>query len=128
MTTHLSRRVRRAAAVLRSVLGHAAVSITPATEIEEFIDALRGSEKSAAAVGPARIDPGVAALLGDLNPTSLDDTGLDRLLGLAGLADDGRLVLPERMAPVNALLDAAPIALREQLVTAFVDRLSRPGR
>ena len=34
------------------------VSISPATEIEEFIDALRGSEKSAAAVGPVRVDPG----------------------------------------------------------------------
>jgi hypothetical protein len=75
-----------------------------------------------------RVDPVVAALLGDLDPTSLDDAGFDRLLGLAGLADEGRLVLPERMAPVNALLDAAPIALREQLVTAFVDRLSRPAR
>jgi hypothetical protein len=32
------------------------------------------------------------------------------------------------MGPVNALLDAAPTALREQLVTAFVDRLSRPAR
>ena len=103
------------------------VSISPATEIEEFIDALRGSEKSAAAVGPVRVDPGVAALLGDLDASALDDAGFDRLLGLAGLADEGGLVLPERMAPVNALLDAAPIALREQLVTAFVDRLSRPA-
>ena len=56
-------------------------------------------------------------------PSTLDDAGFDRLLGLAGLADEGGLVLPERMAPVNALLDAAPAALREQLVTAFVDRL-----
>ena len=102
------------------------VSISPATEIEEFIDALRGSEKSAAAVGPVQVDPGVAALLSDLDSTTLDDGAFDRLLGLAGLADEGRLVLPERMAPVNALLDAAPPALREQVVTAFVDRLSRP--
>ena len=104
------------------------VSISPATEIEEFIDALRGSEKSAAAVGPVRVDPGVAALLADLDPAALDDAAFDRLLALAGLADEGGLVLPERMAPVNALLDAAPTALREQLVTAFVDRLSRPRR
>jgi glutamate/tyrosine decarboxylase-like PLP-dependent enzyme len=102
------------------------ISISPATEIEEFRDALRGSEKSAAAVGPEQIDPGVAALLVDLDPATLDDASFERLLGLAGLADEGRLVLPERMAPVNALLDAAPTALREQVVMAFVDRLSRP--
>jgi glutamate/tyrosine decarboxylase-like PLP-dependent enzyme len=104
------------------------VSISPATEVEEFIDALRGAEKSAAAEGPVRVDPGVAALLSGLDATALDDAAFDRLLALAGLADEGGLVLPERMAPVNALLDAAPIPLREQLVTAFVDRLSRPGR
>jgi hypothetical protein len=75
-----------------------------------------------------RVDPGVAALLSDLDPAALDDAAFDRLLALAGLADEGGLVLPERMAPVNALLDAASIPLREQLVTAFVDRLSRPGR
>src|SRR5918993_1400979 len=85
------------------------VSISPATEVEEFIDALRGAEKSAAAEGPVRIDPGVAALLADLEPSALDDAAFDRLLALAGLADEGGLVLPERMAPVNALLDAAPI-------------------
>jgi sphinganine-1-phosphate aldolase len=70
----------------------------------------------------------VAALMADLDPAALDDAAFDRLLALAGLADEGGLVLPERMAPVNALLDAAPIRLREQLVTAFVDRLSRPAR
>jgi hypothetical protein len=32
------------------------------------------------------------------------------------------------MAPVNALLDVAPPALREALLLAFLDRLSRPTR
>ena len=70
----------------------------------------------------------MAALLADLDPRGLDDAAFNRLLALAGLADESGLVLPERMATVNALLDAAPIPLREQLVTAFVDRLSRPVR
>jgi hypothetical protein len=30
------------------------------------------------------------------------------------------------MAPVNALLDVAPPRLREALLVAFLDRLSRP--
>ena len=50
-----------------------------------------------------------------------------RLLGAAGLAGaDGSLALPERMAPVNALLDACPPAPREALLLGVLDRLSRP--
>ena len=47
------------------------------------------------------------------------------MAGLAG--DDGSLALPERMAPVNALLDLATPALREAMLLAFLDRLSRPS-
>ena len=43
---------------------------------------------------------------------------------LAG--SDGSLALPERMAPVNALLDACPPGLREALLLGVLDRLSRP--
>jgi sphinganine-1-phosphate aldolase len=46
---------------------------------------------------------------------------------VAGLAGPGgELALPEGMAPVNALLDLAPFRLREALLVAFLDRLSRP--
>ena len=38
------------------------------------------------------------------------------------------LALPERMAPVNALLDLASPPLREQLMIAFLDRLTRTGQ
>ena len=38
------------------------------------------------------------------------------------------LALPARMAPVNAMLDVASPALREALLIAFLDRLSRPVR
>jgi hypothetical protein len=32
------------------------------------------------------------------------------------------------MAPVNALLDACPLPLREALLLGVLDRLSRPSR
>ncbi len=35
--------------------------------------------------------------------------------------------LPDRMAPVNALLDASAPGLREALLLGFLDRLSRPA-
>ena len=36
--------------------------------------------------------------------------------------------LPESMAEINALLDLAVPALREALLSAFLDRLQRPAR
>ena len=67
------------------------------------------------AAGPVEVDPGVAELVGALDPATLCDNEFDGLLAAAGLtggAGDG-LALPERMAEVNALLDLASPGLRE---------------
>ena len=73
------------------------------------------------------IDPGLAGLLGSIDPATLDDAGFAGLLAAAGLARQRRhLALPSRMAPVNALLDACPPPLREALLLGVLDRLSRP--
>jgi hypothetical protein len=52
------------------------------------------------------------------------------LLAASGLLSDptAGLALPDRMAPVNAMLDIASPALRESLLIAFLDRLQRPLR
>ena len=83
---------------------------------------------TAVAAGPVEVDPGVADLVRALDPATLSDGDFDGLLAAAGLtggAGDG-LALPERMAEVNALLDLASPALREAVLVAFLDRLSRP--
>lgn len=46
-------------------------------------------------------------------------------LGLIG--DDGTLALPERMAPINMLLDALPVPLREQVLRGVLSLLTAPG-
>jgi hypothetical protein len=85
--------------------------------------------ETARQAGPIAVDPGLAEAATALDPDALSDSDFDGLLALAGLAGgDGSLALPERMAPVNALLDVAPPALREALLLAFLDRLSRPTR
>ena len=94
--------------------------------LPDLVDALRASVAAAAALGPVRADPAVVAALAPLDSTTLDEAAFTGLLRAAGLADAGGLVLPERMAGVNALLEAAPGPVREALVTAFVDQLSRP--
>jgi hypothetical protein len=44
------------------------------------------------------------------------------MLQLAGLGGD---VLPERMAPINRILNALPASLREQLVLEFLNGIYR---
>jgi len=106
---------------------HLTLSAATAPSVPEFLAALGESVAAARAAGPIAVDPGLAEAAAALDPASLSDDDFDGLLALAGLAGgDGALALPERMAPVNALLDVAPAPLREALLLAFLDRLSRP--
>lgn len=57
-----------------------------------------------------------------------DFDGLLAAVGMAGGEEDGRVGLPESMAEINALLDLASPELREALLVAFLDRLTRPVR
>ncbi|MCA0337041.1 MAG: aspartate aminotransferase family protein [Actinobacteria bacterium] len=108
---------------------HLTLSAATAPSVPEFLSALAESVAAARASGPIEVDPGLAAAAAALDPATLSDSDFDGLLALAGLAGgDGALALPERMAPVNALLDVAPAALREALLLAVLDRLSRPSR
>ena len=61
-----------------------------------------------------------------LDPAALSDDDFDGLLAAVGMDGSSGSVLPERMAGVNALLDLAARALREALLVALLDRLSRP--
>ncbi|WP_392544091.1 pyridoxal phosphate-dependent decarboxylase family protein [Oryzobacter telluris] len=106
---------------------HLTLSAATAPSVPDFLEALAQATEAARAAGPVSVDPALAGLVAAIDPTTLDDAGFGRLLGAAGLAgDDGSLALPERMAPVNALLDACPPALREALLLGVLDRLSRP--
>src|SRR5699024_1348158 len=95
--------------------------------VAQFVDALEESVAAAVASGPVAVDPGLAEAAVSLDPTTLDDAAFDGLLALAGLAGGDGLAVPERMAPVNALLDVAPAPLREAMLVAFLDRLQRPA-
>ena len=105
---------------------HLTVCAATAPAVPEFLTALAESVAAAVAAGPIVIDEGLRAAAESIDPATLDDEAFDGLLALAGLGSDtGEVTVPERMAPVNALLDIAPPALREALLIAFLDRLSR---
>jgi sphinganine-1-phosphate aldolase len=106
---------------------HLSLSAATAPSLPELVVALGGAVAAAREVGPAVVDPALTGLLASIDPAALDDAGFGALLVAAGLAgDDGTLSLPSRMAPVNALLDRCPPALREALLLGVLDRLSRP--
>ncbi len=106
---------------------HVTLSAATAASVPDFVVALREAVAAAQDIGPAAIPPELAGAVAALDPATLDDATFDGLLQAAGLAGaDGDLALPERMAPVNALLDAAPPRLREALLLGVLDRLSRP--
>jgi sphinganine-1-phosphate aldolase len=108
---------------------HLSVSAATGQHVDELLVALRASVAAAQQAGPVTVDDGVVAFIEALDPAALSDEDFDGLLAASGLVggSDG-LELPDRMAEVNALLDVASPAMREALLTAFLDRLSRPVR
>jgi glutamate/tyrosine decarboxylase-like PLP-dependent enzyme len=110
---------------------HLSVSAATGAHVPELLEALSASAAAAREAGPVTVNPDVVAFIEALDPAALTDADFDGLLlasGLVGASDEGGLALPERLAEVNALLDLAAPELREALLVAFLDRLSRPTR
>jgi glutamate/tyrosine decarboxylase-like PLP-dependent enzyme len=109
---------------------HLSLSAATAPLVEEFLEALRGAVDTAVARGPVVVPSDVAGFITALDPAMLGEEDFDGLLAVAGMGGDGSggLQLPEAMAEVNAMLDLAGPALREALLIAFLDRLTRPVR
>jgi sphinganine-1-phosphate aldolase len=109
---------------------HLTLSAATAPHVEEFLATLAGAVARASAAGPVRVDPGVADFVQALDPAALSDEDFDGLLAAVGMgaSDTGTAVLPQRMAEINALLDLSTPSLREALLIAFLDRLTRPVR
>ncbi|GEP36433.1 aspartate aminotransferase family protein [Nocardioides psychrotolerans] len=106
---------------------HLSISAATLAHVDDFLAAIAASVEVAVASGPVQLDPGVAAYVAGLDPVSLSEEDFDGLLAAAGLLGGGDLALPTRMADINALLDVASPALREAVLLAFLDRLSRPS-
>lgn len=117
-----------------SFAGHPAtihLSVSAATDATGCLSALSSAVEAAVAAGPVIVDAEVVAFIAALDPTAMTDDDVDGLLaasGLVGSGTGGSLQPPDRMAPVNAMLDVASPAMREALLVAFLDRLSRPSR
>jgi hypothetical protein len=109
---------------------HLSVTAAVGPHADEFAPALTEAVAAARAHGRAVVPAGIGQTLGALDPAALTTEMVASLaagLGFGNAAPGAhRPGLPERMAPVNAMLDAAPPALRTRLVIAFMDLLQRP--
>ncbi|QOC90220.1 pyridoxal phosphate-dependent decarboxylase family protein [Micromonospora craniellae] len=103
---------------------HLTVTAAVAPTAAEFGADLAEAVAAADAAGPVALPPELLTLAGSLTPEALT---ADMVAGLAAGLGLGGGGLPERMAPVNTLLDAAPPALRERLLVEFVSLLQRPS-
>ncbi|WP_327008094.1 aminotransferase class V-fold PLP-dependent enzyme [Dactylosporangium sp. NBC_01737] len=94
---------------------HLTVTASVAPRVSEFAADLAASVDAARALGPVELPDGIFSLVGDVS-------SLASALGVGS----GSSVLPSRMAVINTLLNAAPPAVREQLLVAFLSLLQRP--
>lgn len=89
-----------------------------------FLTDLEASVAAAREAGPVEVAGELAAAIAALDPDTLTAEQFAGLVEGAGLSGTGGL--PERMAPVNALLAVAPPRLRERLLLEFLGLLYRP--
>ncbi|HEX5969110.1 MAG TPA: aspartate aminotransferase family protein, partial [Intrasporangium sp.] len=107
---------------------HLTLSAATADSTAGLVTDLAEATAAAVVVGPTAPPEELVVAASSVDPEHLDEETFAGLLAVAGLADgSGTLALPERMAPINALLDALPPEFREALLLGVIDRLTRPS-
>ncbi|MFD7295802.1 aminotransferase class V-fold PLP-dependent enzyme [Streptomyces sp. NPDC059897] len=103
------------------------LTVTAAVAQEEtarlLLAELEKAVERARELGPVRVDPEVARAAATLDPDALTSEEVELALALAGVGEGGRL--PERMAPVLAVLQALPPRLSARLLPEVIGRLYR---
>lgn len=96
-------------------------AVADPARIAELLAELADAVLRARALGPAAVDPGIAGVAAALDPAALGPAEVALALEAAGVGADGSL--PQRMAPVLAVLQALPAPLTERLLPEVVSRL-----
>lgn len=102
---------------------HLTVSAASDATVDAMLADLNASVEAARALGSGA-DPGMLEAVAALDPNDLPDDVLGTLLPLAGLEPGAGL--PDRMAGINALMEAMPARLRERLLIEYVGMLFTP--
>ena len=103
---------------------HLTVTAAVAPQVPSFGPDLAAA---VAAVGPVSLPDGVLEMVASLPPEALSASVVEGLAGALGLGGSGSAgPLPDRVAAVNTLLNAASPAVRERLLAEFLSLLQRP--
>jgi sphinganine-1-phosphate aldolase len=103
---------------------HLTVTGATAGRVAALLADLAEAARAASALPPPVADPGLVAAAATIDPATLTVAEVDALLEVAGVGG-GRL--PERMAPVHALVAALPRPVAERLLAGVLDLVYRPA-
>jgi hypothetical protein len=103
------------------------LSINPASArwVEPMLEDLRASIDAARALPSGKLAAAIQEAFGHLQPEQVDEAMFQGMLGVAGIT---RTELPSRMAEVNEVLNALPVALRERLLVEYLNELYQQPR
>jgi sphinganine-1-phosphate aldolase len=102
---------------------HLTVTGATADRVPALLADLADAARTAAALPRPVADPDLVAAAATIDPATLTVAEVDALLEVAGVGG-GRL--PERMAPVHALVAALPRPVAERLLSGVLDLVYRP--
>jgi sphinganine-1-phosphate aldolase len=103
---------------------HLTVTGATAARVPSLLADLAEAARDAAALPRPVADPDLVAAAATIDPATLTVAEVDALLDIAGVGG-GRL--PERMAPVHALVAALPRPVAERLLSGVLDLVYRPA-
>jgi len=107
---------------------HLVISAATVPRLGEFLDAFKASVKSAAAAGPVQLPPELVEAVRTVDLRDFDDAARDRMLDLIDFDIGPGMALPDRVAPLNAVLDLASAPVRQAIMIGVLDRQSRSRR
>jgi sphinganine-1-phosphate aldolase len=96
---------------------HVTISAAATDRIDDLLAVLDDATRAARSLGRAAPDPTLVAAAATVDVDSLTPGDIAGLLALAGVDGSG---LPERMAPIHALVEAIPPKLAERLFAAVL--------
>ena len=98
------------------------LSINPASVkwVDALLSDLRICVDKAKSMKSGELAATIRETFGSIDPSTLSDDTLGQMLGMAGVQG---VQLPQRMAEINEVLNALPAALRERLLTEFLNSL-----
>ncbi|MGY1722379.1 pyridoxal phosphate-dependent decarboxylase family protein [Blastococcus sp. SYSU DS0533] len=102
---------------------HLTVTAATADRVDALLADLRDAARAAAALPRPVPDPALVSAGATTDPAALTVAEVEALLELAGVSGGA---LPERMAPVHALVAALPRPVAERLLAGVLGRVYRP--